>query len=315
VRKRAAAVGLAVIALAAVAWTQLRGGAADPSPDAIARPGNFRSSPFTVTVSGPLWRSRSLRDSDGAEDFALVDGDLPLEVRVRASGAARVGAVELRVDGRRERTVGGACGQDGCPDQVDATFVPRLRSLPAGGHRVEIYATAAGARDAQQTARFDTRTTARAPAIVEGEPAVTDAPPDPRDGDVALRQAALDVLAAERAQPGLAAVLLDARLELIQAGPLNARGRRIGATLWVALPTPLRDVHATVPHYVPSSAAGGRAYSPQNVRMHVAVLRDALIDVDLTTQRVIAFEPGPRSHTISWKPSRAPAPAGAGDED
>jgi hypothetical protein len=45
------------------------------------------------------------------------------------------------------------------------------------------------------------------------------------------------------------------------------------------------------------------------------VLRDALIDVDLTTRRVIAFEPGPRSRTIIWAPSRTPAPAGAQDED
>jgi hypothetical protein len=49
--------------------------------------------------------------------------------------------------------------------------------------------------------------------------------------------------------------------------------------------------------------------------MRVAVLRDALIDVDLSTGRVIAFEPGPRSRTLKWSPSQAPAPAGGADED
>ena len=314
-RKRAAAIALAVAALAAVALILLRGGAADPPPDAIAAPGHFRSPPFRVTLSGDLWRSRSLRDSDGTEDFALIDRDLPLDVRVRASGQARVAAVELRLDGRRERTEKPACGEAGCPAEVDATFVPRLRAVPAGRHRVEIYATAAGTPGLKRVAGFDVRTTAQAPAAVEGRPALTDAPQDPRDSDVRLQQTALGVLAAERGRPGLAAALSNARLNVIQAGPLNARGRRLGATLWVGLAAPLHDVRATVPGYVPSSAAGGPAYTPQSVSMHVAVLRDALVDIDLTTRRVIAFEPGPRSHTLSWKPSRAPAPAGAQDED
>jgi hypothetical protein len=313
-RKRVAAIGLAVVALAVVAFTQLRGGASDPPLDAIVDPGHFRSPPFSVTVGGPLWQSRTLRDSDGTKDFALVDGDLPVDVRVQASGRARVAAVELRVDGRRQRSETTVCGQDGCPAQAAVKFVARLRGLPAGRHRVEIYASQTGGRGARRTASFDVRTITRAPAAIEGEPARVDAPADPHDGDIQLRQTALGVLAAERARPRLAAALGNAQLTVLQAGPLNAHGRRLGATLWLALPAPLRDVHATVPSYVPSAAAAG-GYTRQSVRMHVAVLRDALIDIDLTTRRVIAFEPGPRSHTLSWKPSRAPAPAGAQDED
>jgi hypothetical protein len=124
---------------------------------------------------------------------------------------------------------------------------------------------------------------------------------------------ALAVLAAERARPGLAGALSRSRVSVIQAGPLNARGRRLGLTMWVTLATPRRDVRATVPGYLPRSAPTGPAYTPQTVRMHVAVLRDALIDVDLTTRRVIAFEPGPRSRTVSWQPLHTPVPAGAGD--
>jgi hypothetical protein len=313
--KRAAAIGLAVAALAAVAFTQLRGGASDPPLDAVAEPGHFRSPPFAVTVSGPLWQARSLRDSDGTEDFALVDGDLRLNVGVRASGGARVAAVELQLDGRRERAVRTACPEAGCPAAANVEFVPRLRGLPAGRHRVEIYARAAPAQREQRTAAFEVRTIGRAPAAVEGEPARMDAPADPHDSDLRLRQTALGVLAAERTRPGLASALGNARLNVIQVGPLNAHGRRLGATLWLALASPLRDVRATVPGYLPSAAAGAGGYTRQSVSLHVGLLRDALVDIDLTTRRVIAFEPGPRSHTLSWKPSRAPAPAGAQDED
>jgi hypothetical protein len=191
---------------------------------------------------------------------------------------------------------------------------PRLRGLAAGRHRVEIQVRRAGGRVATRTARFDVRTAANVPAVVEGAPATKDGRGPPAR-DERLERDALAVLAAEQARPGVAAVLPRTGLKVIQAGPLNARERPIGETLWVALPSPLLDVRATVPAYVPSTARTGPAYTPQIVRVHVAVLRDALVDVDLTTKRVIAIEPGPRSRTLSWKPSQAPAPAGAGDED
>jgi hypothetical protein len=70
-----------------------------------------------------------------------------------------------------------------------------------------------------------------------------------------------------------------------------------------------------VPAYIPAPRRASAPYNGQVVRMHVKTLRDVLIDVDLSNRRVIAFEPGPRSETLSWSPSKAPAPAGAADED
>jgi hypothetical protein len=307
-------IGLAIV-VAAVAVALVRRTTADPPPDAIAAPGVFHSGPFRVRLSGPLWQARALRDPDGTEDFALVTGDLPLDVQARASGRARVAAIELRVDGRRQGVAKARCGKDGCAAELTATLVARLRGVPAGNHPVQVYATATGARAPARPISFDVRTTSSAPTVVEGLPAVKDPPARSHDGDPRLEHAALGVLAAERSRPGIAAALSGSQVRVIQAGVLNARERPLGATMWVTLVTPLRDVRATVPGYVPSSAPTGPPYRPQTIRMHVAVLRDALIDVDLTTRRVIAFEPGPRSRTISWKPSRAPAPAGAGDED
>jgi hypothetical protein len=315
IRKRTAVLALALVVPPAIALVQLPTGEAGPEPDAVAAPGVFESHPFRVELSGPLWRSRSLRDRDGAADFAIVADDLPLDIHVRASGRARVAAVEVRVDGRRQRVPTPDCGEAGCPAVVTATSVPALRRLAAGRHRVEVYAGATAGRAPARRATFYVRTAPSAPAVVEGQTARKDPAPAARAGDARLARSALAVLAAERARPGLAAALSRSRVSVIQAGPLNARRRRLGVTLWVALAAPARDVRATVPGYVPSTSPTGPAYTPQTVRMHVAVLRDALIDVDLSARRVIAFEPGPRSRTISWQPSRAPAPAGAGDED
>jgi hypothetical protein len=314
-RRRAVGVALAVVVIAVVAVTQLRRTASDPPADAAAAPGMFHVAPFHTRLSGPLWGSRLLRDRDGADDFALVAGDLPLDVQVRASGRTRIAAVELRIDGRLQPGGPPACGQADCAAEVTVTLVPRLRGVAAGAHRVELYARAAGARAPKRAARFDVRTAAGTPTVVEGETATNDPAPAAHDGDAELASSALAVLAAERNRPGLAQALSGARVNLLQSGPLNARGRRLGATIWIAVEAPLRDVRATVPGYAPSAAATGAPYTLQRVRMHVAVLRDALIDVDLTTRRVIAFEPGPRSRTISWAPSRTPAPAGAQDED
>jgi len=106
-----------------------------------------------------------------------------------------------------------------------------------------------------------------------------------------------------------------ARLALTQVGSLNVRGRRLGATLLVSVVPPVQDLRATVPSYLPTGAGAAHPYSRQVVNLHATVLRDALIDVDLDSGRVMSFEPGPASRTASWSESRAPAPAGAGDED
>jgi hypothetical protein len=136
-----------------------------------------------------------------------------------------------------------------------------------------------------------------------------------RHGDARLERAALRVLGSERRSGGLAQALGTVRLTTVQVGDLTARGRRLGATMLVDLVEPRRDLWATVPAYVPVEGDSGAPYTPLHARMHVAVLRDALIDIDLVRRRVIAFEPGPRSKCLSWSPSQAPAPAGAGDEN
>lgn len=164
--------------------------------------------------------------------------------------------------------------------------------------------------------RDGVRTAARVPPVAEGEPVRTlSGRPGAPHLDARLERSALRVLGSERRSGGLARALGNARLTVVQVGDLGARGQRLGATMLVDLVAARRNVRATVPAYIPAKGHSGSPYIAQRVRMHVAVLRDALIDIDLGRRRVIAFEPGPRSKSLSWSPSRAPAPAGAGDED
>jgi hypothetical protein len=123
------------------------------------------------------------------------------------------------------------------------------------------------------------------------------------------------VLTSARSGGGVADALGSASVTVMQAGRLDALGRRLGVTLLVSITPPRYNLRATVPAYVPVVDSGTVRYTTQQVQMHVAVLRDALIDVDISTGRVITFEPGPQSRTLSWAPSKAPSPAGAADED
>jgi hypothetical protein len=136
----------------------------------------------------------------------------------------------------------------------------------------------------------------------------------PAQGNTTLERSGLRVLAAERRSPELVKALGHTRLSVVQVGDLEAHGRRLGATMLLALAAPRRHVRATVPAYIPADDPNA-PYTRQRVRMHVAVLRDLLVDIDLRSRRIIALEPGPRSQTLSWSPSQAPAPAGATDED
>jgi hypothetical protein len=88
----------------------------------------------------------------------------------------------------------------------------------------------------------------------------------------------------------------------------------LGATLLLALTPARRNISATVPAYVPA-ARPFFGYLTQTVQLRATLLRDLLVDIDLDRRRIIALEPGPRSQTKAWKPNRAPAPAGAADED
>lgn len=278
-------------------------------------PGVFRDPPFTVRIDGPLWRARTLQDNDGAEDFALVERDLPLDVRVTGSRDARVAQLELRVDGRSSRVVV-PCSGGRCPVETSARFVPPLAALRPGEHEVEIRVRDGGGHVSAN--RFGVRYVSNVPPTSEGETISKTRPPGAGSGVSArLRRSALRVLANARrgGTGGIAATLGSARVTVAQAGRLDAPGRRPGVTLLVSL-APIRyDVRAVVPAYVPVVGAGGVRFATQQVRMRVAVLRDALVDVDLASGRVLSIEPGPDSRTVSWSPSKAPAPAGAADED
>ncbi len=316
VRARRAVIGATLALLAAVAavLTLAGGGARDTGIDAAGLVALSGDPPFRIGLGGPLWLDRTLHGGDGAQDFAQVATDQRLEVEVLGLAKARVAQVELRVDGARQRVVAPPCDRGRCPSRLRLTLTPRLRQLHPGDHRVEVVAHDPGGHVSVQG--FSVRTVERVPAVVEGEPAGklsarTRAP----HGDPRLERAAIRVLASERRSGSLARALGGARLRVIYVGDLNARGGHIGATMLVELVTPKRDVRATVPAYLPAERGSAAPYTGQRVRMDVAVLRDALIDIDLTRRRVIAFEPGPRSKSRSWSPSQAPAPAGAGDED
>ena len=168
------------------------------------------------------------------------------------------------------------------PATLATVLTPPLQQPDPGGHPVEVVA-----RD-----------------LTGGGPVGR---PPSRDGDPGLERAALRILGSERRSGALAQALGAVRLTAVQIGNLNARGRRLGATMLVDLAEPRRDLWATVPSYVPVEGGSGAPYTPQTVRMHAAVLRDALIDIDVDRRRVIAFEPGPRSRSLSWSPSPASA--------
>jgi hypothetical protein len=277
-----------------------------------------------MRLGGPLWRDRTVRGGDGARDFAEIGGDEHLGVQIRGARRARVATVELRVDGRRQQVVRARCASGQCPASVTLTFVPRLRQLPFGEHRVEVVArdpvAAANANDSGPhlgVAALEVWTAAHVPAAAEVEsvgklPVGSGASPS----RPALMRSALGVLATERRRNrGLARALKGAQVRVVLIGDLNVSGRHLGATMLVRLVSPIRDVRATVPAFIPGRPRSDPPYTLQQVRMHVAVLRDALIDVDLGTRRVIAFEPGTRSQAQGWSPSREPAPSGAADED
>jgi hypothetical protein len=322
-RKTAIGAGLALVAAAVVVVTFLSGRVRETARDAGAFVGVVNDPPFHLELGGRLWRDRTLRGGDGAQDFAQVARDEPLTVRIRGSDTTRVAQVELRVDGRRQRSVEPKCAPDPCPTSLSVTFVPLLHRLLPGDHRVQVVARDSRARRSRDetgphvsVAAFSVRTVTQVPPTVESSLAGTLPGPSitPRDAAV-LERSGLQALAAERQSSGLAAALGSARVRVIYVGNLKVNGRRLGATMLVELVPPRRNVRATVPSYIPAPPRAGAPYTRQVVRMHVKTLRDVLVDVDLSNRRVIAFEPGPRSETLSWSPSKAPAPAGAADED
>jgi hypothetical protein len=312
---------VALVAVVVVLATQL---VAQPARDVVSgAPGVLTDPPFSIRLDGPLWRARTLQDNDGAQDFALVERDLPLEVRATGTPDARIAQVELRVDGRRTRVVATRCPGGRCPVSTSFTFTPPLRMLRPAEHLVEILvrdpagvAGSTGHGEHVTSFGFDVRSVRSVPPPSEAR-TVTKPPAPARVAGLTarLRGEAMGVLASSRSGGGIGAALGSSRVRVVRAGRLEAKGRRLGVTLLVTLTPPVYDVRATVPAYVPVVGSGNVRYTTQQVQMRVAVLRDALVDVDLASRRVISFEPGPHSRTLSWTPSKAPAPAGAADED
>jgi hypothetical protein len=193
--------------------------------------------------------------------------------------------------------------------------------LGPGEHRVEIVvrdpAGVAGSNrhgEHVTTFGFDVRSVRSVPPISEAQ-TVAKLPARTAGLTGRLRGDAMSVLTSARRGGGIAAALGSSRVSVVRAGRLDAGGRRLGVTLLVKVTPPVYDVRVTVPAYVPLVTSGTVRYTTQEVQMHVGVLRDALVDVDLSTRRVITFEPGPHSSTSGWSPSKAPTPAGANDED
>jgi hypothetical protein len=316
-RRRVTVTILVLAGLSATVIVLTSRGGRDATRDVAGEIGIIDDPPYAIRLDGPLWRNRTLTGEDGTQDVAQVASDAPLDVHV--GGGPHVAHVELRVDGRSQRTVSPRC----CARRVDLRFVPRLRTLPPGDHRIQVIARDSRAgkpgadTGAHQTVRqFRVRTVLALPAVTESRPTANtpDAPPIPADGGP-LGRAALGIVAAERRNGTLPRGLGSAQLTLTQVGSLNVRGQPLGATLLVSFVPPVQNLRATVPSYLPTAPGAARPYSDQVVKLHVTVLRDALIDVDLGAGRVISFEPGPGSRTASWSESRAPAPAGAADED
>jgi hypothetical protein len=321
--RKSASIGgtVALVVVVVVLATQLGG---QSGREAVSgAPGVLRDPPFAVRLDGPLWRARTLQDNDGAQDFALVGRDLPLDVRATGAPDARVAEVQLRVDGRSRRRVVTRCPGGRCPVSTSVRFLPPLHELGPGEHRVEIVVrdragvAGAGGHGEHVTAfGFAVHSVRSVPPTTEGQ-TISKLRAQPRRSGLTSRvlRRALDAITAARGSGGAAAALGTSQVTVVHAGRLDAARRRLGVTMLVAVAPPVYDVRATVPAYVPIVGSGRVRYTSQQVRMHVAVLRDALVDVDLSSRRVISFEPGPRSRSLSWSPSKAPAPAGATDED
>jgi hypothetical protein len=305
------------IAAAVVAVVVLSG--RDTARDVAGSLGLVDDPPFRLELSGRLWQDRTLRSEDGAPDLAHVTGNEPLAVLVSGKGGARVSNVELRVDGRRQRLIRAPCPAGRCPTSLRLAFEPRLGAA-TGDRRIQVVARDPHARRSGThagshigSASFTVHRGPRLPLVREGEPVTATAAPSKHDETRLrrLRLRALRVIAATRVG-GVPAVLRSG-FRVRETGELTLAGRRLGATLLLDLTPTRRNVSITLPAYFPAS--GGITYRLQNVRMRAAMLRDVLVDVDLERDRVVALEPGPRSQTKTWAPSRRSTPAGAADED
>jgi hypothetical protein len=322
-RRTAVLVLLLICGGVVAALLLLSGGSGrDSARDLAGSLGLVDDPPFEIRLSGPLWQDRTLKSEDGAPDLGYVTNEEALTAVIAGGSDVGVAQVELRVDGRRQRLVRPACSEARCPTRLRLTFKPRLATELGGPRRVQVIVRDPKARGEAadvgshvSEAALTVNVGRRLPLAREGEP-VTVTVSRSNESRARLRRLrvkALRVLSAERRRGVLGELLGRARLGVSDVGVLTANGQPVGATLLLELAPHRRHVTATVPAYVP--ALRGSEYRPQTVRVSATVLRDLLVDVDLGRRKVIAIEPGPRSSTKAWAPSRAAAPAGAADED
>jgi hypothetical protein len=230
-----------------------------------------------------------------------------------------VSEVELRVDGRRQRRIRPACPVSRCPTSLRVAFTPRLG--PArGDRRIQVVARDPHARGGGTdvgshigTATFTVHRGPSLPLVREGEPVTATTGPSEHDESRLRRFRIRALRVISGARDRVVNEVLRSGFTVREVGELTAAGRRLGATLLLDLTPERRNLDLTLPAYFP--VANGATYRRQAVRLRAAVLRDVLVDVDLERDRVVALEPGPRSQTQVWAPSRRSTPAGAADED
>lgn len=278
--------------------------------------------PFKIQLSGPLWAHRTITSADGAPDVGYVTRDERLGVLVTGTRGTQVAQVELRVDGRLQKRMGRACYRTGCPTRVRLALMPRITGHAGTDRRIEVtvrdpeaLGAAADLDPHVGVATFEVHVDRRLPPVLAAEPVTADPVNLRPDGASSnLGRASMRVLAALRRTGSLDALLGATRLRAVEAGELQVNGRPLGASLLLELTRARRNVAAIVPEYVPA-ANRPPGYLTQSATLRATVLRDLLVDVDLSRDRVIALEPGPRSQTKAWTPSVARAPAGAEDEN
>jgi hypothetical protein len=303
------AAGVAVAAVAVAGAVSVMGN--DDAVRDVAGPlGLTEDGPFRIRLSGPLWNDRTLRDRDGSPDIAYLSHDEPLTIAVDARHGASIASMGLRVEGGPRQLLD-ACRGGACPTSATVTAHPALQRLGRGSHHltIDVRGTHAGQR---ASLRMELTVGGRLPPVREGDPVpATAAPPPPTVYSAQLGRLVRALVRREQRRGVLRDVLGVPAVRFVQIGELGLGGRGVGVTALLELPTPRRNVRATVPGYV----ATGGGYRLQSVAFTAVELRDLLVDLDLRGGRVIAAEPGPGSQTSRWDPEQAPTPSGAEDED
>jgi hypothetical protein len=295
----------AVVATGAAAGGAWQLAAGDTVRDVGIRLDLRERPPLELRLGGPLWSDRTLRDSEGARDVAYVLRDAPLEVTIVGRDGGRPGNLVVRVDGHvvsRRRL----CHSAPCPAHARVTLTPAVGARGPGLHRLSLRATGTRPRDSARST-FEV-TVGRKLSALEAEPVVRragrPARPPVSAGD---RRRALAVIERERRWGVLRGVLGSSFYDVAEVGRLRGgRARDVGVTVLLTLPV-ARAARAQVPAYVPEARAAS-GFRLRQVTLSAPLLRDLLVDVDLTNLRVVAAEPGPSSRTDGAQGVAGPTP-------